>query len=148
MSEDAKVIPFPVREPVEYEDERDPDDWSFSDLDGFTMAVATDPCEGCGSTDDAHYEGCVLAIEEDPDEIAEAGGRWVWQPLDESPMGETPVGMVANRIATMCKWTHRHLMEDQPIPQPCCYSVLISTARLAGPVQQHRSWLAPAPDAT
>lgn len=139
------VIAFPVRdtppEDVTVEDEPDdePEDgWSFADLEGFTLAVT---CDECRSIDGTHHSGCPLVAEEDPDEITEAGGRWVWQPTGEPPHDEPPVGMIGQRIVTMCRWTHRHLMEGMPIPQPCCYSTLVTTKRLPGPVRTERSWL-------
>jgi hypothetical protein len=135
MPDDAVIIPFPVRD-VGTDD--------LVDLDALvTMTAAVEPCVGCGSTEqDEHHHGCEALVEDDPDEIAEAGGRWVWEPVDGAPEHETPVGMVAYSINTMCRWTHRHLMDGEPIPQPCCYSVLTSIARLPGPVREHRNWLA------
>lgn len=129
------VIPFPTRD-VGTDDLIDPDEDPF---DGFTVS-ATAGCEDCGRVDGTH-DGCNELVT-DPDEIVEADGRWVWEPVEGAPEAETPVGMVSYRIDTMCKWTHRHLMEDQPIPQPCCYSVLITTKRLPGDVREKRSWLA------
>lgn len=133
---DGNVIPFPVRHDVGTDDlvEDDP-------LDGFTLTVEDMACPDCGTLTDDH-DGCDGPVT-DPDEIVEADGRWVWEPVEGAPEHEPPVGMVAHRVSTMCKWTYRHLMEEQPIPQPCCYSVLITTKRLPGPVRSERSWLAP-----
>lgn len=111
------VIPFPAHEVGT-------DDLVDDPIEGFSLDLRFEP-------------------EDDPDVIEESDGRWVWEPADGAPETEVHVGMVAHKIATMCKWTHRHLMEDVPIPQPCCYSVLITTKRLPGPVRQTRSWLAP-----
>lgn len=77
----------------------------------------------------------MSAIEDPP-------GEWVWVPADQNPVNDVPVGMSAMEITTRCRWTHRHIAEEMPIPQPCCYSVLITTSRLPGPVQQKRHWLA------
>lgn len=143
---DATVIPFPTREPPP------PDPEAVEEvLDAVTLAAEDDPtagCEGCGSITDEHDADCPSLLdpddgpEEDPDEIVEAGGRWVWQPTGRPPEDEPPVGMVAHKIRTMCRWQYRHIADREPMPQPCCYSVLITTARLPGPVRRENHWLA------
>lgn len=80
--------------------------------------------------------------ESEPDMFTEADGQWVWLPHEEDPTGDVPVGMVAFTIATRCRWLHRHLADGLRAPQTCCYSVLVSTARLPGPVRTPRHWLA------
>jgi hypothetical protein len=138
---DAKVIPFPTRDVgtddlIDVVDEVDEDG-----IDGFDLSLVTAGCEDCGRTDGTH-DGCDGEVT-DPDVITEADGRWVWEPVEGSPEHEPPVGMVAHRIATMCKWTYQHIEREESIPQPCCYSVLITTKRLPGEVRSPRSWLAP-----
>lgn len=145
---DATIIAFPGRVPddgIPVEDPPDPDEWSFDDLDGLTLTLDTteadDPttgCRECGGVLGSHEDDCG----QDPEVMIEAGGRWVWQEAGEPPDAETPVGMVAHRITTMCRWTHRHIMEERQIPQPCCYSVIVTTTRLPGPVRTERNWLA------
>lgn len=78
----------------------------------------------------------------EPDLFIEADGKWVWLPEDEDPSGEVPVGMVSFTIRTQCRWQHRHVADGLTAPQRCCYSVLVTTARLPGPVRSTRHWLA------
>ena len=122
---DAKVIPFPTRDVgtddlidvVDEEEQVDGEEALAEYLGNFDVSMVT--------------------------AVTETEGRWVWEPKGESPEHEPPVGMVAHRIATMCKWTYQHIQREESIPQPCCYSVLITTKRLPGPVRDQRSWLAP-----
>lgn len=79
---------------------------------------------------------------DEPGEFLPVDGEWVFMPATDNPVSEVPVGMVAHRVTTMCKWQHRHLSEGLREPQQCCYSVLVTTARLPGPVRTERSWLA------
>lgn len=108
--------------------------------------VTAPPCTECGSDEDEHYPGCIyldMTFEPEPDpvEIAEADGSWIFVPNGQLPDEADAVGMRAHRVHTRCRWTHRHIAEDQPIPQPCCFSVLVTTSRLDGPVQIERAWL-------
>lgn len=120
----GKVIPFPSRDLGT--DDLPPDD---DLLDGFEM-VSVPADDAAEVTDD------------DADEIIANGGRWVWQDADSAPDPFVPVGMVSHRIETMCRWRHRHIMDGLTEPQPCCYSVLITLARMPGEVQPERNWLA------
>lgn len=129
------VIPFPTREPPEVVEDEVVEDEDVEYRDPLAG------CEGCGTITDEHHEECVIDV--DPDEIIEANGRWVWVPVDREPVVDPSVGMVAHKIATMCRWEHRHIMDGETMPQPCCYSVHITTRRLPGPVRQPRNWLAP-----
>lgn len=157
---DAVVIPFPTRTPpadVVIEEETVTDDVTLE------AALATAGCEECGGVVGNHDVDCPVptlgdepevveaeVIEdeddyvtpEDPDEIVEAGGRWVWQPAGEPPDDETPVGMVAHKIVTMCRFAHKHQRLRESMPQRCCYSVLVTYARMPGPARSEQHWLA------
>jgi hypothetical protein len=134
------VIPFPAREAPA-------DDWTFEDAAATVATITPDiPVEDPPDWADGFTFDVAVAEAEDeheePDAFTESDGQWVWVPTDQDPASDVPVGMIAHRVATMCKWTYRHIMEEQPIPQPCCYSVLITTKRLPGPVREARSYLA------
>lgn len=141
---DAVVIPFPVRDAVEDDGipvEDPPDDSGYEVSEFLTPEDSVlAGCPSCGGILDIHTDDCALDVT--PDEIIEDGGRWIWVPVDNEPDVEPAVGLVSHRIETMCRWTHRHHMDGVPIPQPCCYPVLITTKRLPGPARQHRVWLA------
>jgi hypothetical protein len=151
----AVIIPFPVQGgPLD--DEIEGVDAEIRDLvtDEVDLSALLDPpppCVECGESDGRHLPECItlteyVEVSEDdyePTEFAEADGRWVWQPAEDAPQVETPVGWVAHKIRTQCRWLHRHYEEKVPVPQACCYSVLITTARLPGPVRAENHWLVP-----
>jgi hypothetical protein len=137
------VIPFPVVSPIPepdddipVEDPPDLEDYDFEFEDATPVG-----CPSCGTVTDEHEDDCVLEVS--VDEVVEAGGRWLWVPVEESVPDDPFVGLSAYRHQTMCRWTFRHHLEGLPIPQPCCYTVEVRTSRLEGPVRQERSWLAP-----
>lgn len=110
--------------------------------------VTLPPCEDCGSDTVDHYVGCALdgvvapLFEEEPEVIEEAEGSWIFVPNGDLPSEADAVGIRAHQVRLRCRWQHRHIADREPMPQPCCYSVLVTTSRLPGPAHTvERSWL-------
>jgi hypothetical protein len=133
---DADIIPFPSHsvtvEPITEHDEEE----QVADEEALAEYLEGQVVDDEWATDEE------TEWESEPDMFTEADGQWVWLPHEEDPTGDVPVGMVAFTIATRCRWMHRHLADGLRAPQTCCYSVLVSTARLPGPVRTPRHWLA------
>ena len=130
----AEVIPFPSQSVKDDREEHDEIE-ETADAEALEEYLAETPT----SEDEAFFED---PEPDDPSLFVEADGKWVWQPAEEDPTGEVPVGMVSFAVRTMCRWRHRHFEDGLTAPQKCCYSVLVTTARLPGPARSTRHWLA------
>jgi hypothetical protein len=133
----GEVIPFPGSQTVKAEALAEHDEVEET-ADAEALADYLD--EPPTSHDEEFFPDDTPA--EEPSLFIEADGEWVWLPREEDPTHEVPVGMVSFAIRTQCRWMHRHHADGLDTPQRCCYSVLVTTARLPGPVRTGRHWLA------
>lgn len=156
----ADIIPFPT--PSHSVKADDDVLYTEADLDALAEWTATDgPDPGerlspAGGSADEEPLDDDLAMPEwtvdddgvfefpEPSDFVEADGKWVWLPEAEDPTDDVPVGMVGHQVKTMCRWQWRHHADGLTAPQKCCYSVLITTARLPGEARTERHWLAEA----